>query len=347
MKLSDFDFTLPEQLIAQRPAPERDQSRMMVVWREDGHREHRRFWELPEILRADHFLVLNNTRVLPARLRARRPGKTEEIEILLLKELDPREGLWLALTKPGRKTPRGQTLHIADLTAHILETADNGTRVIRFAPGENLRERLEELGEPPLPPYIHRRRDEDLEEDRHRYQTVYARRSGSIAAPTAGLHFTPDVLRRIDERGIPICEILLHVGYGTFQPVRCQDITRHRMEAEYYEIDAATAGRIRRYKDEGRRLIAVGTTTARCLEFLAMKGYRCDGASSGECDLFIYPGHEFRMLDGLLTNFHLPQSTLFMLVCAFAGRDLMLDCYREAVALGYRFYSYGDCMLLL
>ncbi len=347
MKLSDFDFALPEHLIAQHPAPERDQSRMMVVWRKDGRREHRRFRELPDILQPDHFLVVNNTRVVSARLRARRPGKTEEIEVLLLKELDPQEGTWLALTRPGRKTPRGQTLHIADLTAHISAIEENGSRVIRFEPGEDLRGRLEKIGEPPLPPYIRRRRGESLEEDRRRYQTVYARRSGSIAAPTAGLHFTAEVLRRISDRNIPICEILLHVGYGTFQPVRRQEITRHRMEAEFYEIDAATALQIRRYKDEGRRLIAVGTTTARCLEFLAKKGFPCDRASSGECDLFIYPGHEFRMLDGLLTNFHLPRSTLFMLVCAFAGRDLMLDCYREAIALGYRFYSYGDCMLLL
>lgn len=347
MKLSDFNFDLPERLIAQHPAPERDQSRMMVVWRKTGKREHHRFMELPEVLGPEHFLVINNTRVFPARLRAARPGKTEDIEVLLLKELDASKNQWLALTKPARKTRPGQDLIIGKLNARILETGEAGCRIIQFNNGENLRAALEGMGEPPLPPYIRRRRGADLAEDKMRYQTVYARNSGSVAAPTAGLHFTDNVLRRLKDRGIPICEILLHVGYGTFQPVRCEHIREHRMEPEYHEIDAETAARIRAYKAEGRRLIAVGTTTTRCLEFLAAKEGAFENASSGYCNLFIYPGFEFRMLDGLLTNFHLPQSTLFMLTCAFAGRELMLGCYREAIAKGYRFYSYGDCMLLL
>ncbi len=345
MKLSDFDFTLPERLVAQHPAPERDRSKMMVVWRKTGEREHHKFRELPEVLGPEYFLVINNTRVFPARLRASRQGKQEEIEILLLKELSPCD--WLALVKPARKALPGQRLTIGELSALVLEAKESGSRVFRFDPGIDLRQAFERIGEPPTPPYIRRQRGQDLSEDRLRYQTIYARHSGSVAAPTAGLHFTEEVFDRLKVRGIPICELLLHVGYGTFQPVRCEDIGEHRMEPEYFEIDEATTAQIRGYKAEGRRLVAVGTTTTRCLEFLSKQETPFKHAASGYCNLFIYPGFEFRMLDGLLTNFHLPKSTLFMLVCAFAGRELMLDCYREAISRDYRFYSYGDCMLLL
>jgi S-adenosylmethionine:tRNA ribosyltransferase-isomerase len=207
--------------------------------------------------------------------------------------------------------------------------------------------RLETLGEPPLPPYIRRQPGEDLRSDRARYQTVFARESGSIAAPTAGLHFTPEVLHSLAAKGVPICEILLHVGYGTFQPVRCRQIENHRMVPEYFEVSAQSATAIREHRSEGRHLIAVGTTTTRVLEYLAQLGSAFGEEARGFCDLFIYPGFEFRILNGLLTNFHLPQSTLFMLVCAFSGRDFMLECYREAIACGYRFFSYGDCMLIL
>lgn len=345
MKLRDFDFALPEHLIAQHPAAERDSSRMMVLWRKSGKREHRRFRELPEILGPEHFLVINNTRVFPARLRARRPGNREEIEVLLLKEITPCN--WLALVKPARKAPLGQRLRIGDLSASVVEVRESGSRVFCFDSGIDLREAFEKLGEPPTPPYIRRPRGRDLTEDRLRYQTVYARYSGSVAAPTAGLHFTHEVFRRLEARGVAVCELLLHVGYGTFQPVRCDAIEEHRMESEYFELDAATAATIGQYKAEGRRLIAVGTTTTRCLEHLAKQENPFEQASAGSCNLFIYPGFEFRMLDGLLTNFHLPKSTLFMLACAFAGRELLLDCYQEAISEGYRFYSYGDCMLLL
>ncbi len=347
MKLSDFNFMLPDHLIAQDPAPERDQSRMMVIWRKADKREHRIFRDLPEILGPEHFLVINTTKVFAARLRACRPGKAEEIEILLLTELSPADNVWLALVKPARKAPANQQLKIADMTAHVREVRDSGKRVIQFDVTGNLRELLEKIGEPPLPPYIRRVMKQDLTEDRQRYQTIYARHSGSVAAPTAGLHFTGDVLRKLEERGVPVCQILLHIGYGTFQPVRSDHITKHKMEAEYYEIDAATASRIRRYKAEGRKLIAVGTTTTRCLEFVATRNAPLKKAETGYSDLFIYPGFKFKMLDGLLTNFHLPQSTPFMLACAFAGRKLMLDCYQEAISLNYRFYSYGDCMLIL
>ena len=348
MKLADFDFTLPDDLIAQHPAPERDDSRMMFVRRETGERQHLRFRDLPDILDPKHFLVVNETRVFPARLRASRPGKNESIEILLLREENP--GRWLALTKPGRKTPVGQRLIISGITAMVSEITESGSRVIEFdgfERGENLLEVFEKIGESPTPPYIQRKHSEDIKADRLRYQTVYARQSGSVAAPTAGLHFTEDVLRRLDAGGVSLCKILLHVGYGTFKPVRAENIEEHKMEPEFYSMDAENAARIHALKDEGRRLVAVGTTSTRCLEYLARNEQSPGCAASGYCNLFIYPGFEFRMLNGLITNFHLPKSTLFMLVSAFAGRELMLDCYREAVSLGYRFYSYGDCMLIL
>ncbi len=345
MKLHEFDFKLPERLIAQNPAPNRDDSKMMVVWRRSGKREHLKFRDLPGILGPEHFLVINNTRVFPARLFASRPGKEEEIEVLFLRELRPYE--WLALAKPGRKAPLGQELKIGELFARVTEIRTSGSRVLRFQPGSDVKGFFERMGAPPLPPYIRRQRGQNLEQDKARYQTIYARHSGSIAAPTAGLHFTEEVFRRLKDRGVDICELLLHVGYGTFQPIRCENISEHRMEPEYYQIDEANSRCIRRYKAEGRHLIAVGTTTTRCLEHVARQEDSLGHASSGFCSLFIYPGFEFRMLDGLLTNFHLPKSTLFMLVCAFAGRELMLDCYREAILNNYRFYSYGDCMLII
>jgi S-adenosylmethionine:tRNA ribosyltransferase-isomerase len=345
VKLSDFDFSLPDDLIAQHPLPERDQSRMMVVWRSTGKREHRIFRDLPYILGPEHFLVMNNTRVFPARLNASRPGKREKIEVLLVRELAP--GDWLALLKPARKAPPGQELLIGSLRTSVVDLRESGSRILRFEQSEGLIEFFEQIGEPPLPPYIHRMNKREMVEDRERYQTVYARHTGSVAAPTAGLHFTPEVLKRLEIQGIGRCEILLHVGYGTFQPVRCEEIENHRMEPEYFEVNEQAAACIGRSKAEGRRIVAVGSTTTRVLEHLAARGFTFDGRESGFCDLFIYPGFKFQMLDGMLTNFHLPRSTLFMLVSAFAGRELMLDCYREAVSESYRFFSYGDCMLLL
>jgi S-adenosylmethionine:tRNA ribosyltransferase-isomerase len=345
MNISDFDFHLPDHLIAQTPAPERDGSKMFVVWRDTGKREHRLFRDLPEILDSRHFLVINNTRVLPARLRASRPGKQEEIEVLLLKELNPQD--WLALVKPARKAQPGKHLMVGGIKAKVLGEEEFGGRVLRFENKRDLKELMEQSGEPPIPPYIHRHKGQDLSEDKMRYQTIYARIGGSVAAPTAGLHFTEEVFYRLETKGVPVCELLLHVGYGTFKPVRCEDITEHSMEPEVYAIDDSTVDKIITYRDEGRRLVAVGTTTTRCLEFLAGQPNGFAQGSAGSCNLFIYPGFQFQMLDGLLTNFHLPRSTLFMLGCAFAGRELLLDCYREAIACNYRFYSYGDCMLIL
>ncbi len=345
MKISSFDFPLPEHLIAQHPLPERDGSRLMVVRRALGTTEHRRFRELPEILGPNHFLVVNTTRVFPARLWARRPGKQERIEILLAREEAP--GQWIALVRPARKASPGQQLEIGDLHAQIGEIRQGSSRLLCFSQSAVLQAGIERMGEPPLPPYIRRPPGEDLSEDRERYQTVYAGKSGSIAAPTAGLHFTPDVFNRLTARGIPRCDILLHVGYGTFQPVRCEDIENHRMEPEYFEVTEDAAAAIRKCRSECRRLIAVGTTTTRVLEYLARGEDFLQSGACGFCDLFIHPGFEFRVVDGLLTNFHLPRSTLFMLVSAFAGRDLMIECYRQAVAEQYRFFSYGDCMLIL
>jgi S-adenosylmethionine:tRNA ribosyltransferase-isomerase len=345
VKLSEFDFPLPERLIAQHPLPERDGSRMMVVDRRTGTWQHRIFRDLPDILSPQHLLVMNNTRVFPARLRASRPGKSEEIEILLVRETGPRE--WIALLKPGRKAPEGQLLLSGDLEAEVLKVREDGTRVLRFLFAGDLMAEFERIGAPPLPPYIHRPKGTGSSEDRDRYQTIYADKAGSVAAPTAGLHFTNDVLRRLDEKGIARCEILLHVGYGTFQPVRCEDIAAHRMDPEYFEVSDSAAARIRSRLDREQHLIAVGTTSTRVLEHLALAQHSLSSGASGFCSLFIYPGFQFRAVSGLLTNFHLPRSTLFMLVSAFAGRDLMLQCYSDAIANNYRFFSYGDCMLIL
>lgn len=343
MQLADFDFVLPEALIAQQPAPERDRSKLLVVRRETGSREHREFHDLPDILGPQHLLVLNNTRVFPARLRARRTGREERIEVLLVRQEAPR--LWIALLKPARKAAIGQVLEIDNLRARVEGVQPDGARLLHFEGNEDLAARFEQIGETPLPPYIRRPVPWSSPRDRERYQTVYAVHSGSVAAPTAGLHFTREVIKRLQVNGIGLCEILLHVGYGTFQPVRTERIESHRMLPEYFQVGPAAADAIVGHKAAGKQLIAVGTTTTRVLEYLASSGTIRE--SSGFCNLFIYPGFQFKAIDGLLTNFHLPKSTLFMLVCALAGRDLMLDCYREAMAKDYRFFSYGDCMLIL
>ncbi len=318
---------------------------MLVVHRKAGRWEHRLFRDLPEILTPEHFLVLNNTRVFPARLRANRAGKQEQIEILLMREELP--GTWSALIRPGRKASAGQRLMIGTQTAVVAGIRADGVRSLRFDRPEDLPSLIESRGDPPLPPYIERRAGEDLSQDKLRYQTVYAKHPGSVAAPTAGLHFTPGLLQRLEARAIERCEILLHVGYGTFQPIRVEEVEQHRMAAEYFEISSEVAAGLHRRKSSGKLLTAVGTTTTRVLEYWARQTEFLDSGMSGFCDLFIYPGFEFRLLDGLLTNFHLPRSTLLMLVCALAGRELVLECYRDAVREEYRFFSYGDCMLIL
>jgi S-adenosylmethionine:tRNA ribosyltransferase-isomerase len=343
MKIQDFDFSLPQELIAQHPLAERDQSRMMVVRRNAGTWEHRSFRDLPDVLEPHHLVVVNRTRVLPARLRGRRPGRRESIEVLLLEEPEP--GVWLALVRPGKKLAPGGEIDVGGLRARVAAVTDSGARLLRFDAPEQVRPTMDALGEAPLPPYI--RREQGEARDRERYQTMFAAIDGSIAAPTAALHFTPHVVRRLSDRGIQLSSILLHVGYGTFQPLRTDEVERHSMHPEYFEITEETARQLTTSKTSGKQVVAVGTTTTRALEFSAARHGGEIRADSGSCDLFIYPGFRFRAVDALLTNFHLPGSTLLLLVCAFAGRELTLAAYREAIRRRYRFFSYGDCMLIL
>ena len=321
--IADYDFDLPRELIASRPLPDRSSSRMMVVDCPSGTITHRMFRDLPDYIHAGDLLVLNNSRVIPARLLAE-DGKTE---ILVFEKFA--DGRWRAFTRPGKRTLSGAAIPIAGTTAHIEEVdARDGTRVVRFEREPD----FEGLGHMPIPPYLGRGDDE---EDRIRYQTVYAKISGSVAAPTAGLHFTPEVLA-----GLPHTFVTLHVGPGTFLPVRAENLDQHRMHAEEFEVGAAAARAI----NKATRLFLVGTTTLRVMESLA-SGPVCPGA--GSTDIFIRPGFEFQRTSALLTNFHLPKSTLFVLVCALAGKELMREAYTQAVGERYRFFSYGDCMLIL
>lgn len=361
MLLEEFDYTLPHELIAQRPLAERDASRMMVLRRESETLEDRRFAELPETLQSGDLLVFNNTRVFPARLLGRRAGKrsqkisphntaarthlTGEAELFLTREVGG--GVWEGLVHPGRKIPTGEILIFGDggLEAEIMGRGDFGMRRVRLqAKGESVEDAIDRLGHVPLPPYI-RRPDETS--DRTTYQTIFARERGAVAAPTAGLHFTERVLAALRTRGVESVEITLHVGLGTFQPVRVSRVEDHRMETERFEISEGAAAAVNRALDEGRRVIAVGTTCVRTLEHSAGENGGRIRAGRGETQLFITPGFEFRAVRALLTNFHLPKSTLLMLVAAFAGREFVLRTYRHAIEEHYLFYSYGDCMLIL
>jgi S-adenosylmethionine:tRNA ribosyltransferase-isomerase len=340
---SDFDYDLPASSIAQEPAP-RGESRLLVLDR-TGPERHARVRDLPRLLRPGDLLVLNDTRVIPARLYGRSAGGGK-MEILLIEPLAERE--WDALVKPGRRARPGARFEIGEgLLAEVIDKREDGRYRLRFS--EPVEPHLERLGHIPLPPYIHR---PDTPEDRERYQTVYARRPGAVAAPTAGLHFTSELLREIAEAGVEIARVTLHVGIGTFKPVSAERIAEHRMERERYEIGEETAEAIRRARAAGRRIVAVGTTVVRTLEGAAVAGGGEVRAGSGATDLFIYPdspdspGFRFQVVDALLTNFHLPRSTLLMLVSAFAGRERVLAAYEEAIREGYRFYSYGDAMLL-
>lgn len=341
MRLQDFDFDLPPGQIAQHPAPERDRSRLLVLHRDSGAIEHRVFRDLPELLRPADLLVVNRTRVIPARLRGRRLPGSGRVELLLVR----REGdAWMAMGKPGRGLRPGTELEIGEerLPCRVVAQTGDGRVLVDFA-GRDTGDWLERLGEIPLPPYIRRPVDA---EDRERYQTVYAREGGAVAAPTAGLHFTPAVLRRLAEARVEVAEVLLHVGPGTFEPVRSEDPRRHRLEPEYCEVDAAACERVKACRAADGRVVAVGTTAVRALEAAV------DEAGSlaplrGWSSLFIYPPFHFRAVDALVTNFHLPRSSLLLLVAALVGRELLLETYRDAVAAGYRFYSYGDAMLIL
>lgn len=341
MKLEDFDFNLPEELIAQHPVEPRDSSRLMVVDRSTGNIQHHVFRELPGLLKAGDVLVVNNTRVIPARLMGEKEGTQAKMECLLLKRRE--QDVWEVLIKPGKRLKEGQSVLFGGglLKGELLEILPDGNRVMRFSYDGVFEAVLDELGNMPLPPYI----TEQLE-DKERYQTVYSQESGSAAAPTAGLHFTQELLERLRESGIEIVEILLHVGLGTFRPVKVERIEEHEMHSEYYRVSKEAAERINRAKREGRRVITVGTTATRTLESVASADGQIQ-AGEGWTDIFIYPGYQFKVVDALITNFHFPKSTLVMLVSALAGRELILNAYNIAIQERYRFYSFGDSMLIL
>lgn len=341
MKTSDFDFELPERLIAQHPLEQRDASRLLVLNRADGGVAHRHFTELIEYLQPGDTLVMNNSRVIPARLMGSAEGRTTPIEVVLL--TDKGDGVWECLTRPGKKTREGTKLSFGDglLTAEVEAVdAESGNRLIRFHYEGVFLELLEKLGTMPLPPYI-----KEKLEDQERYQTVYSKTPGSAAAPTAGLHFTKELLGRIAEKGVNLAYVTLHVGLGTFRPVKVEDVTAHKMHSEYYIMDEATARTINETKARGNQVFAVGTTACRTLETIA-DGEGRVRAQSGWTDIFIYPGYRFKLIDHLITNFHLPQSTLMMLVSAFASRDAIMNAYHEAIEREYRFFSFGDSMLI-
>jgi S-adenosylmethionine:tRNA ribosyltransferase-isomerase len=364
MLLGEFDYELPPQLIAQEPLMDREASRMLVLDRLAGGYEDRGFAELPELLRGDELVIVNNARVIPARLfahrqgvRAERPGKgatqghflKSKIEVLLVHQMA--SDLWEALVKPGRKIGIGEQLVFEGslLQAEVVGRGEFGLRQLRFFGTDDVVAAIERIGHMPLPPYI-RRGDESL--DRERYQTVFASRPGAVAAPTAGLHFTPGVLARLRARGMEVREITLNVGLGTFQPIRVENLEEHPIHSETYEIPEETAASIAAARRKGRPVLAIGTTVVRALEDAARKAAAL-GAAPGEllagpavASLFILPGHRFALVDQLLTNFHLPRSTLLVLVASFAGRESILAAYQHAVAAGYRFYSFGDCMLI-
>lgn len=341
MKTSDFYYDLPPELIAQTPLERRDGSRLMLLNKETGAIEHRHFYDLPQYLRPGDCLVLNDSRVLPARLLGRRDPSGGAVEVLLL--VDRGEKKWECLVRPGRKLHPGQKVVFGDgslLTAEILEELPGGNRIVRFDYEGIFLEILEQLGKMPLPPYI----KEELN-DPERYQTVYSREVGSAAAPTAGLHFTKELLKQVQEMGVTVCYVTLHVGLGTFRPVKEDDPTEHEMHSEYCMISAETAQTINETKRNGGRVVCVGTTSCRTLESWAAE----DGMlkeSAGWTNIYIYPGYRFKVLDALVTNFHLPESTLIMLVSALAGRENVLHAYAEAVKEKYRFFSFGDAMFI-
>lgn len=357
MQTDDFDFELPPELIAQTPAPERDQSRLLVLSRDAGKVIHQSFQEFPEQLQNGEVLVLNNSRVVPARLRGINARTRGRFEVLLLEENDVND--WWVMLKPGKRAREGTEINLrgaksraTSISATVTEINEEGHRRLHFSGVRNIRHQLELLGEAPLPPYIARAHQGAGDEDKARYQTVYAAADGSVAAPTAGLHFTDPLLAEIRARGVRVCFVTLHVGLGTFAPVKSKTPEGHAMHEERYEVPEETAHAVNEAKLAGRRVIAVGTTTTRVLESVAAQNGGRLVAGVGRTRIFIYPPYTFRIVDALLTNFHLPRSTLLMLVSAFAspgdarGRELVLAAYTEAVRERYRFYSYGDAMLI-
>ena len=345
MQLSDFDYELPDELIAQEPLPERDASRMLVVNRQTQTWTNATFKSFPDYVKANDVVVVNNTRVFPARLIGQRDPTGGRVEVLLAREVEP--GVWEALVRPGHRLKFGARISFGDeLRAQVVDDAsEHGFRQLKFEGDLPVDQLVDKLGQTPLPPYIKRPTGSSTE-DRLRYQTVFAQVRGAIAAPTAGLHFTPEVVAAIRQRGADVAEVTLHVGYGTFEPVRVSDISDHQVSSEYFEISSMSARAINQARARDGRVIAVGTTTTRALESSASDDGKIE-PQSGETDLTITPGFKFRAVDAMLTNFHLPKSSLLLLVSAFAGYDLTMRAYRVAVENRYRFYSYGDCMLVV
>ena len=340
MDVKDFYYDLPQELIAQDPLEDRSSSRLMVLDKITGEVEHRHFKDITEYLRPGDCLVINNTKVIPARLYGVKEGTEAKIEILLLKRKE--NDVWETLVKPGKKCKIGTRINFGEglLTGEVIDIVEEGNRLIQFHYEGIFEEILDQLGQMPLPPYITHQL-----EDKNRYQTVYAKHTGSAAAPTAGLHFTPELLKQIEEKGIDIARVTLHVGLGTFRPVKVDDILEHHMHSEFYHIDAEAAEKINRAKDNGGRVICVGTTSCRTVESAADENGRLRECS-GWTEIFIYPGYKFKILDALITNFHLPESTLIMLVSALAGREHVLHAYQEAIQKRYRFFSFGDAMFI-
>lgn len=341
LKTDDFDYHLPKELIAQEPLPERDSSRLLVLWRATGEIKHSFFRELPAFLEEGDLLVLNNTRVIPARLLGKRKDSGGRVELLLLRPLEDLK--WEVLCFPGKRAQPGTVLVFGDgmLEAEILNRTKGGGRLVFFKAEKPFEHTLRQLGQVPLPPYIKKNL-----EDEERYQTIYALKNGSVAAPTAGLHFTHQVFEKLARKGIEWTFVTLHIGAGTFRPVKSEYVEEHKMDKEYYELSLEAAEKINRTRGLGKRVIAVGTTCCRVLETLAGPDGRVR-AGLGETDLFIYPGYKFKIVNALITNFHLPRSTLLMLVCAFAGRENIFKAYQEAIKERYRFYSFGDSMLII
>lgn len=341
MKTSDFYFDLPKELIAQDPLTDRSSSRLLKMNKKTGEIEHRHFTDILDYLKPGDLLVLNNTKVIPARLLGVKEETGANVEVFLLKRIS--DNTWETLVKPGKKLKPGTFVSFGDgiLRAEILETLDDGGRIVKFYFDGIFEEILDKLGEMPLPPYItHKLKDKD------RYQTVYAKYEGSVAAPTAGLHFTEDLLNKVKESGVDIAYVTLHVGLGTFRPVKVDDVTNHVMHSESYVVSKETADKINNTKKAGGRVICVGTTSVRTLESVALDDGTMNEASGDTC-IFIYPGYKFKVLDGLITNFHLPESTLVMLVSAFAGKENVLAAYEKAVKEEYRFFSFGDAMMII
>lgn len=340
MRKEDFYFDLPEELIAQDPLEDRSSSRLLVLDKETGKVEHHVFWEIIDYLQEGDCLVINDTKVIPARLIGSKIGTDAKIEVLLLKRKE--NDVWETLVKPGKKAKVGTRISFGDglLVGEVVDIVEEGNRLIHFEYEGIFEEILDQLGQMPLPPYITHQL-----EDKNRYQTVYAKHSGSAAAPTAGLHFTPELLKEIEEKGVQIARVTLHVGLGTFRPVKVDNILEHHMHSEFYQIDEEAAEKINRAKESGHRVICVGTTSCRTIESAADKNGKLH-ATNGWTEIFIYPGYEFKVLDCLITNFHLPESTLVMLVSALAGREQVLSAYEEAVKEKYRFFSFGDAMLI-